>query len=252
MGKTDLPIGIDIGGTGIKGAPVDLQKGAFADDRLRIPTPDVSTPKAVLEVVDQIVQHFDNIKSSSPIGITVPGVVKHGAVQTAANIDPSWIGFDAAAMFSKKLGRAVHLVNDADAAGVAEQHYGAARKTKGLVIVTTLGTGIGTALIYNGALIPNSEFGHLEIDGRGAETVAAASAHEREELSWQEWAERLQRYYSEMEKLFWPDLFVVGGGVSKQADKFLHLLDLRTDIVAAKLKNKAGIIGAAHLAAREH
>lgn len=249
MGKSTIALGIDVGGTGIKGAPVDLDKGAFADDRLRIPTPDVATPEAVCDVVAEIAGQF-NLGKSTPVGITLPAVVTHGVARSAANIDESWIGCHAEDLFEKRLGRDVTILNDADAAGVAERQYGAARKQDGLVILTTLGTGIGSAMLVDGALVPNTELGHLELDGHDAESRAASSAREREELSWQEWAERLTRYYRHVEDLFWPDLFVVGGGVSKQADSFLPLLDIRTPIVPAKLKNKAGIIGAAYLAAR--
>lgn len=249
MGKSTIALGIDVGGTGIKGAPVDLDKGAFADDRLRIPTPDVATPEAVCDVVAEIAGQF-NLSKGTPVGITLPAVVTHGVARSAANIDESWIGCHAEDLFEGRLGRDVTILNDADAAGVAERQYGAARKQDGLVILTTLGTGIGSAMLVDGVLVPNTELGHLELDGHDAESRAASSAREREELSWQEWAERLTRYYRHVEDLFWPDLFVVGGGVSKQADSFLPLLDIRTPIVPAKLKNKAGIIGAAYLAAR--
>jgi polyphosphate glucokinase len=178
-------------------------------------------------------------------------VVTHGVVRSAANIDKGWLDFDAEPMLEKVLGHDIILVNDADAAGVAELHYGAAKGHRGLVVLTTLGTGIGTALIYDGQLIPNSELGHLEIDGFDAETRAASSVKEKEGLSYPQWATRLQRYYSHLEALLWPDLIVVGGGVSKDADKFLPLLTLRTPIVRAQLENKAGIIGAAHLAAHK-
>jgi polyphosphate glucokinase len=246
-----LPLGIDVGGSGIKGAPVDLTAGEFAAKRMRIDTPIESTPEAVADVIDQIVEHFEDVRGDSPIGVTIPGVVTHGVVRTAANIDKSWLDFDAEQMLEKKLGHDIVLVNDADAAGVAELHYGAAKGQRGLVIMTTLGTGIGTALIYDGELIPNSELGHLELDGYDAETRAASSIKEREGLTYAAWAERLQRYYSHLENLLWPELFVVGGGVSKDADQFLPLLTLRTPIVPATLRNKAGIIGAAHLAARK-
>lgn len=241
-------LGIDVGGTGIKGAPVNLDKGAFAEDRLRIATPEEATPEAVCDVVEQVAQHF-GVKKEVPLGITLPAVVTHGIVQSAANIDSSWIGVDADDLFRTRLRRPVHLVNDADAAGVAERYYGAAKGEKGLVVLTTLGTGIGSALLMGGRLVPNSELGHLEIDGYDAETRAAESVRDREGLDTVAWAERLQIYYSHLESLLWPDLIVVGGGVSKQADTFLPLLDIRTPIVPAKLRNKAGIIGAARLAA---
>jgi polyphosphate glucokinase len=243
-------LGIDIGGSGIKGAPVDLVAGRFLQPRHKIITPKQSTPKAVAKVVDEIADHFsDDLPGDAPIGVTIPGVVQHGVVRTAANIDKAWIDARGEELFSQTLGRKVTLVNDADAAGVAEMRYGAAKGKSGLVIVTTLGTGIGIALVYDGALIPNAELGHLEIDGYDAETRAAASVREKEELSYAQWAARLQRYYRVVENLLWPDLFVVGGGVSRKAEKFLPLLDLRTPIVAATLENAAGIIGAAALAA---
>jgi len=241
--------GIDFGGTGIKGAPVDLVKGAFAAERERIKTPEKSTPKNVAEVFVDLLSRFP--ASTDPVGVTVPGVVRHGVVHSAANIDQEWIGTDADELFTAATGREVHVVNDADAAGLAEVRYGAARNQRGLVIVTTLGTGIGTALIYDGMLVPNSELGHLEIDGHDAERRAANSAREREELSWAHWAKRLHKYYRTLEKLFSPDLFVVGGGISKQADEFLPLLDLSTPIVPATLRNDAGAVGAALYAAEQ-
>ena len=183
------------------------------------------------------------------MGVTVPAVVRHGVVASAANIDQGWIGTDADALFTKATGRDVHVVNDADAAGLAEVRYGAAKGRMGLVIVTTLGTGIGSAMVYDGVLVPNSELGHLEIDGYDAEKRAASSIKESEGLSYAEWAERLTVYYRTLEKLFSPDLIVVGGGVSKDADKFLHLIDVDTEIVAATLRNRAGIVGAALYAA---
>jgi polyphosphate glucokinase len=248
MPTTHHPLGIDIGGSGIKGAPVDLVKGQLAKDRLRCETPKVSSPDAVADIVAQIAAHFADDTGDSPIGVTLPAVVTNGVVRTAANIDPAWIGTDARKLLSDRLNRPVTVVNDADAAGVGELHFGAARGGGGLVLMSTLGTGIGSALLYNGVLIPNSELGHLEIDGREAEHRASMSVKDDKGLSWQEWAERLQRYYSHLEDLFWPDLIVVGGGVSRKADRFLPLLHLRAPIVAAQLQNSAGIIGAAWLA----
>lgn len=248
-----LPLGIDVGGSGIKGAPVDLAKGAFAGERHRIETPAKSTPDAVCDIIEQIVGHFDDVVSKdSPIGITVPGVVMHGVVKTAANIDKSWIDCDVESQIEERLGRDVVVVNDADAAGVGELHYGAAKGQEGLAIVTTLGTGIGVALLHNGVLVPNAELGHIQIDGKDAEPSTANAARKSEGLSWEQWAERLQVYYRALEDLLWPDLFVVGGGVSKKADNFLPLLDLRTPIIPATLQNAAGIIGAAHLATEKH
>lgn len=246
----NLPLGIDVGGSGIKGAPVDLETGELAAERVRIETPEHSTPEAVADVIAQIIDGFDEVGEGAPVGITIPGVVTHGVVRTAANIDKSWIDCDADALFEAKLGRPVHVVNDADAAGLAEVRYGAAKGVRGLVILTTLGTGIGIALIHDGVLIPNAELGHLELNGHDAETRAAASIKEKEELSYKEWADdRLQPYYAHLENMLWPDLFVVGGGVSKKADKFLPRLDIRTPIIPAALRNTAGIVGAAALAA---
>jgi polyphosphate glucokinase len=252
---TERPVlGIDIGGTGIKGAPVDLTTGEFTTDRLRIDTPKKSTPENVAEVVSQIVEHFLPIIGDGPIGITVPAVVTHGQTRSAANIDKSWIDCQAEKIFEDKLGRDIYLMNDADAAGIAEVHYGAAKGHPGLVLMTTLGTGIGSALVYRGVLIPNSELGHIEIDGHDAESRAAASVKEKQGMSYSEYVPRLQRYYEVVEALFWPDLIVVGGGVSKKSDKFLPKLKLKTEIVPAKLLNSAGIVGAAWLAVdrREH
>ena len=241
-------LGIDIGGTGVKGAPVDLATGEFVRDRLKIATPKPATPEAVSDVVARIADHFDDDLGDSPIGIAIPAVAQHGVARSAANIDPSWVDTDVDALFTERLSRPVHVVNDADAAGVAEARYGVAHDVPGLVILTTLGTGIGSAFLLDGKLMPNSELGHLEIDGHDAEHRAAQSAKERENLSYAQWAKRLQRYYGFVENIFWPDLFVVGGGISKSSDKFLPLLDLRTPIVPAKLRNSAGIVGAAWLA----
>ena len=241
------PFGIDFGGSGIKGAPVDLGSGDFAGDRFKIKTPQPSTPEAVADVFVELLRRFPD--STGPVGVTVPAVVRHGVVSSAANIDDGWIGTDADALFTKATGRDVHVINDADAAGLAEARYGAAAGRRGLVIVTTLGTGIGSAIVYDGVLVPNSELGHLEIDGHNAEKRAAHSAKENEGLSYQQWAKRLTVYYRTVERLLSPDLFVVGGGVSKDAAEFLHLIDIRTEIVPAKLENRAGIVGAALSAA---
>ncbi len=240
--------GIDIGGSGIKGAPVDLKKGEFTDDRLRIPTPQPATPDAVARTVGEIVDSFD-LDTHVPIGVTFPAVMLHGVAQSAANVDDSWIGTDAQTLFAEATGRHVVAVNDADAAGFAEARYGAAKDVSGVVLVVTLGTGIGSALVVDGRLVPNTELGHLEIDGHDAESRASDAARDRDGLDFEQWAQRLQRYFSVVENLFWPDLIVVGGGVSKHHEKFLPLLDLRTRIVPAQLRNAAGIVGAAALAA---
>ncbi len=246
-----IGFGIDIGGTGTKGAPVDLVDGTLVADRFRIPTPKPATPEAVAEVAARIVDRFPEAAEAAQIGVAIPAVVQHGVARSAANIDPTWIDTDVDALFTQVLGRPVHVVNDADAAGVAENDHGAARDVNGVVCVVTLGTGIGTALIADGTLVPNTEFGHLEVAGHpNAEKWCAASAYEREDLSWTQWAERLQVYFAHLEKILSPDLFVVGGGVSKNADDFLPLLDLRTPIVPATHRNNAGIIGAATLGAR--
>lgn len=245
----NVMLGIDVGGSGIKGAPVDLEAGDWTEPRLRIPTPKKSTPENVAKVVAQIIDNFSHVIGDAPVGLAIPAPVVHGRVAFIANLHSSWAGLEADKFFSDTLGRRVTLVNDADAAGLAEVHFGAAKGHPGLVIVTTLGTGIGSAIIHRGILIPNAELGHLELDGHDAETRAAASVKERESLSYKEWAQRLQRYYSHVEMLFSPDLLVVGGGVSRDADKFLPRLTLRTPIVPAQMRNRSGIIGAA-LAAR--
>lgn len=242
-GSVTNGLGIDFGGTGIKGAPVDLDSGEFAAERVRIRTPETSTPDAVVDVFAELLAAFPD--TDGAVGVTVPGIVHDGVVRSAANIDDAWIGTDADALFSDGLGREVHVVNDADAAGLAEARYGAAKGRDGLVLVTTLGTGIGSAMIYDGVLVPNSELGHLEIHGHNAESWAANSARERENLTWTDWAERLTVYYRTLERLFSPDLFVVGGGVSKKAQEYLPLLEIDTEIVPATLRNQAGVIGAA-------
>lgn len=244
---TNIAVGVDIGGTGIKGARVNLDTGELIGDRVKLPTPAGGEPEAIVAVVREILDLL-RARTDEPLGVCFPAVVRHGRTMSAANVSPRWIGFDADAFFERELGRPIHFINDADAAGVAEAHFGAARGQHGLVILTTLGTGIGTAFIYNGVLIPNTELGHLEVKGRGAETRASYAAMERENLSWKKWAKRLQRYYSRLEALFSPDLFVVGGGVSKHADLFLPRLRLSTPIVPAMLLNNAGILGAALLA----
>lgn len=249
MTTTNLAFGVDIGGSGIKGAPVDLATGDLAGDRLRIPTPQPATPDAVARVVAEVVDSFD-LPADLPVGITFPAVIQHGVARSAANVDDSWIGTSVDEVVGRATGRRVVTVNDADAAGYAETLFGAARNRPGVVLVVTLGTGIGSCLVVDGVLVPNTELGHLEIDGYDAESRAADSAREREDLTWAHWARRLQRYFRVVEDLVWPDLIVVGGGVSKNHEQFLPLLDLRTPIVPAELRNAAGIVGAAALAAR--
>ena len=240
-------VGIDIGGTGIKGALVSTKAGELRSERIKLGTPEGGEPEAIAEVVREIAAAVDD-KPERALGICFPAVVKHGITQSAANVSDRWIGLDADELFSNTLNRHVHVINDADAAGVAEVKFGAGRKRSGLTVMTTLGTGIGSALFYNGVLIANAELGHLEIDGVDYETRASFAAMERDSLSFEEWAERLQIYYSTLEKLFTPNLFIVGGGVSKSHEQFLPLLKLKTEIVPAALQNSAGIIGAAALA----
>lgn len=245
---TDLAFGIDIGGSGIKGAPVDLTAGEYAQKRTRIPTPSPSTPQAVADVLAELVDGYQ-LDHDVPIGVAFPAPMQHGMVRSIANLDASWTGVDLPALVQRATGRDVVAVNDADAAGVGEVRYGAASGSTGVVLVATLGTGIGSALVVDGVLVPNTELGHLEIDGHDAESRAADSAREREDLSWDDWAERLQRYFGVVEDLLSPDLIVVGGGVSKHHEKYLPQLHLRAPIVPAQLRNAAGIVGAAALAA---
>ncbi|MDQ3887378.1 MAG: ROK family protein [Actinomycetota bacterium] len=238
--------GVDIGGSGIKGAPVNLWVGSLDDERLRIPTPHPATPEAVAEVVGTVVEHFG---WTGPLGVTLPCVVKQGTAHTAANIDAAWIGTDAAALFHGRTGCPVVVLNDADAAGLAEMRFGAGRGCDGVVVLLTFGTGIGSALFLGGELVPNTEFGHLEVDGHDAEARAAAAARDIEKLSWEEWAGRVSRYLRVLENLVWPDLIIAGGGVSKRAQMWLPLLECRTEVVSAALRNTAGIVGAAAAAA---
>lgn len=244
-------IGVDIGGTGIKAGIVDLKKGVLTSDRVRVSTPAGAKPADVIGAVHEVLATLGVTESDMPLGVAFPAIVKNGKTLSAANVSSKWIGFEAEKFFEDGLGRSIHFVNDADAAGIAEARHGAAKGKDGLTILTTLGTGIGSAMIYNGVLLPNSELGHVQRAKHGgdAETYAAYSAMEREELSWEKWTERLQWYYSYVEFLFSPDLFVVGGGVSKHPDKFIPRLELNTPIVPAVHRNNAGIIGAASLAA---
>ena len=239
-------LGIDIGGSGIKGAPVDLATGELLAERFRIDTPQPATPKAVAETVGQVAAHFS---WSGPVGVTFPGVVSHGVVHTAANMDAAWVGVDAEKLFAPLLDLGdhghVHVLNDADAAGLAEVAHGAGRGQEGVVLMFTFGTGIGSALFLDGRLVPNTELGHLEIRGKDAEHRASAKVKEDEDLSWGKWAGRVDEYLDHIEKLFSPDLVIIGGGVSKTPEKFLPKLDLRAKIVPAALANTAGIVGAA-------
>jgi polyphosphate glucokinase len=236
-------LGVDIGGSGIKAAPVDVTNGTLARERVKVPTPQPAKPKAVAEAVRGLVAGFG---WSGMVGITFPGVVTSGVIRTAANLDPSWIGVDACELFGTATGLEVQVINDADAAGQAEMRFGAGAGQQGTVVMLTFGTGIGSALFTRGVLVPNTEFGHIEIRGKDAEKRASERARELHELDWEHWAGRVDEYMSHLEALIWPDLFIVGGGVSRKADKFLPLLEgLRARVVPAKMLNDAGIVGAA-------
>ncbi len=240
-------LGIDIGGTGIKGAPVDLEQGTFTEDRFRIPTPAGGSPGDIAQVVGEIAAHFD---VSGPIGCTFPAVMQRGVALTAANVDNSWIGTDAEALFEHVVHRPVTVINDADAAGIAEVELGAGKGRHGTIMVITLGTGIGSALFTDGVLVPNTEFGHLDIRGKAAETRASEKAREDQDMSWSKWAKHLNEVFAHIEALLCPDLFIIGGGVSKKSEKFLPLLKTRAEIVPAEMLNQAGIVGAARAAHR--
>ncbi|WP_084101104.1 polyphosphate--glucose phosphotransferase [Demequina sp. NBRC 110051] len=242
-----IALGVDIGGTGIKAAPVNLKTGEFTQERYRIPTPDPATPEAIAKTVAKCIARFEPGRKTA-VGVAFPGVVQDGVVKTAANVDDSWIGTNLRQIIRDYSGHDVYVLNDADAAGFGEHHFGAAHGRDGSVLMTTLGTGIGTALIVNGTLVPNLEMGHILIDGQDAEIMAAESARDRFGLDWEGWTKNLQKYYSEMERLLWPDLIIVGGGVSKSHHMFLPNLTLRAPIVPAELRNGAGIVGAAAFA----
>ncbi len=240
--------GLDIGGSGIKGAPVDTATGVLLSKRVRLPTPQPATPEAVLATAAEVVRRFD---WRGPIGCGFPAVVKAGVVYTAANVDPAWIGYDLRSGLRQALGQSVQAVNDADAAGMAEMRWGAGRDVDGVVLVVTLGTGIGTALFVKGQLVPNTELGHIELRGMDAEDWAASRIREEEALSWSEYAHRVDMYLDTMERLFWPDLIIIGGGISKDADKFFPALSSRAPVVPAQMLNNAGIAGAALAAVPE-
>lgn len=238
--------GIDIGGSGMKAAIVDLERGGLRTKRHRISTPQPATPEAMAEVVAELVEHHE---WTGPVGCAFPAVVQHGVVHSAANIDRSWLEVDADRLFSERLERhhedGVVMINDADAAGIAEMRFGVGRGRDGVVILLTFGTGIGSGFFVDGVLVPNTELGHLELDGFVAEHRAAAKVRQREGLSWVEWAARAERYLRHLERLFSPDLFIVGGGASKRADDWLRHVDVGTEIIPAQLLNNAGIVGAA-------
>lgn len=244
-------LGIDIGGSGIKGAPVDLDTGQFLSKRHRIETPNPSTPDAVAAVVAEVASSFD-LKKRTPIGVTFPAPIVHGIAPSVANLDQGWVGKNVEDVIAEELGRPVFAINDADAAGYAETVYGAARDFRGTVLVTTLGTGIGSVLVVDGKLLRNTEFGHMILpNGQTAEVFASSAVQEREELSMKDYAARLQEVYSHYEAMFYPDLIIVGGGISKKGDEFLPLIKTRAPIIAAELRNSAGIVGAAKLAAED-
>lgn len=239
-------LGIDIGGSGIKGAPVDLNQGLLAAERLRIATPQPATPDAVADTVGRIIRHFN---WTGPVGCGLPSVVQNGVARTAANIDSSWIGTDVRTLLSQRTGCPVTVINDADAAGIAEMRFGAGRGRNGTILMVTVGTGLGTALFRDGTLVPNTELGHLLLNGKVAEKYASAAAREDLGLSYETWAKRLDLYLHQLQSLFWPDLFILGGGISKKHEKFFPFLTIETEFLPAVLRNQAGIVGAA-LAAR--
>jgi polyphosphate glucokinase len=243
MEETMAVLGIDIGGSGIKGALVDIDTGELVGERYRLPAPEGNMPTDVAQVFTDVVKHFDYI---GPVGAGFPAVIRRGTAWTAANVDYSWIGTNANDLFTQSSGCPVHVLNDADAAGVAEMAFGAGRDCKkGVVLLLTIGTGVGSVLFVNGVLLPNTELGHLVIRGKDAEWRCSDIARQEKDYSWEKWANRWQEYLGELEKLLWPDLIIIGGGVSKQSDQFLPLIKTRARLVTARFLNQAGIIGAA-------
>lgn len=249
MADSSVFLGIDVGGSGIKGALVDINKGELVSDRHRIETPQPSTPKAVAGVINEIVKHFDY---AGNIGCTVPSIVQQGVVLSAANIDKSWIGTDADKLFEEVTGHAVTVLNDADAAGIAEMSFGAGKGQNGVVIMLTFGTGIGSAIFIDGKLVPNTEFGHVEFKGAGAETLMSAKVKEDKDLSYKKWAKLVNAYLQYLEALFSPTMFIIGGGISKKSEKFFPYLETKAKIVAANLRNEAGIVGAAQAVSEDN
>ncbi len=235
-------LGIDIGGSGVKGAIVHTKKGKLISERHRIPTPQPATPEAVADVIHDIVKHF---KWKGPVGVGFPGVIQQGFARTAANVDDSWINVNLNKLFSKKTGCVVHVVNDADAAGMAEMKFGSGKGFNGVALLITVGTGLGTVMFANGRLLPNMEMGHILLHGDDAEKYASDAARKAEKLSWEEWAARFSEYLNRMEDLLWPDIIIIGGGASKKDQRFLPFLKTRAKVVPASLLNEAGIIGAA-------
>ncbi len=235
-------LGIDIGGSGIKAAPVDLRTGEFVEDRRRIPTPEMGRPDAIVDIAGELCEHF---RWKGTVGCAFPGVIRRGHTLTAANLSPEWVAMSAAKAFSDRLGCPVTMINDADAAGLAEVKLGAAKGVDGVVVMITLGTGIGTAIFVDGRLVPNTELGHLKLNGVEAEDLASSRAKSDDDIGWREWSVRIDTYLREMESLFWPDLFIIGGGISKHFEKFGPRLEVDTPVVPAELQNRAGIVGAA-------
>lgn len=235
-------LGIDIGGSGIKGAPVDIEKGVMLTKRYRIPTPQPAKPKPVAETVAEVAKYFE---WRGPIGCGFPAVVQHGITRTAANVHEKWVGTNAAALFSETTDCHVEVINDADAAGLAEMTFGAGKGRMGVVLLVTIGTGLGTSLFTDGVLLPNTELGHIEIDCEDAELMASDAARQRDDLSWKQWGKRLDTYLDRMEQLVWPDLIILGGGISTKYKKFMPYLTVQAEIVTAQTFNEAGIIGAA-------
>ena len=247
-----LAIGVDVGGSGIKTAIVDIDAGRFHSERIRVATPVPSTPERVSASIGRLVRRFSketDLPADVPMGVGLPGVAINGRLATAANIDPGWVDFPIAERLTKSLKRRVEIVNDADAAGIAEMRWGVGRGKAGTVIFLTLGTGVGSGVFVDGILVPNTEFGQMEIGGKPAERRSSSAARVRRGLSWKAWAQDLDEHLQHIENLMWPNLFILGGGVSKNGDKFIPRLTCRTPVVAATLRNDAGIIGAAIVAA---
>jgi polyphosphate glucokinase len=240
--------GIDVGGSGIKGAIVDTTEGALVSERYRLPTPEQAAPDDVAAVIAEIVGHFS---WQGPIGCAFPAVVKHGVTHSAANIHKDWVGLNAQVLLQQQTGCPVVLVNDADAAGIAEMRFGAGKSHSGVVFVLTFGTGIGSAVFVHGALFPNTELGHLELHGKKAEHYASDQVRKQKDLDWSDWTERVNEYLGMLDMLFSPDLIILGGGVSKKYGKYLHLLQTQASVVPAHLLNNAGIVGAALVAKGE-
>lgn len=249
-GSTNTGFGVDVGGSGIKGGIVDLDTGELVGERFKLATPQPATPAAVATTVAAVVREFG---WTGKLGVTYPGVVTNGIVRTAANVDKDWIGTDAAAVISAELGgQQVTVLNDADAAGLAEERYGAGKDNTGVIVLLTFGTGIGSAVIHNGVLLPNTEFGHLEVGGKEAEHRAASSVKERKEWNYQRWTEEVTKVLVAVENAIWPDLFIAGGGISRKADRWIPMLKNRVPVVPAALLNSAGIVGAAMAAQGIH